>query len=166
MRCSRLAAVYIHKRRTNFAFCSSQAAVLVMLEFSITVICIRGTREQITLHTGASFMPSKSSFQSGAILGDVLYCISLSPDCCELRGVSLLTNYDFSNSFQVIPCLIPQNVRAFNCVETAGFRLHAEERAHQLVMESKSHLADLPWFCACSVFDPGSLKPQIRYMSW
>ncbi|CAL8466185.1 g5721 [Coccomyxa elongata] len=39
-------------------------------------------------------------FESGAILGDVLYCVSLSPNCCEMLGFSLLTSHASSGSFQ------------------------------------------------------------------
>ncbi|BDA51072.1 probable leucine-zipper-like transcriptional regulator 1 at N-terminal half [Coccomyxa sp. Obi] len=61
----------------------------------------RGTREQMTLFTCCTFTPSPQTFlQSGAVMGSVLYCLSLSPDCCEMRGFHLLSSYDMFGAFQ------------------------------------------------------------------
>ncbi|BDA51071.1 probable leucine-zipper-like transcriptional regulator 1 at N-terminal half [Coccomyxa sp. Obi] len=59
------------------------------------------TGEQMTHCVWAAYTPKhQNNFQSGAVLGSVLYCISLDPDCCEMRGFHLLSSYNISAGFQ------------------------------------------------------------------
>ncbi|BDA51070.1 probable leucine-zipper-like transcriptional regulator 1 at N-terminal half [Coccomyxa sp. Obi] len=68
----------------------------------------RGTGEQTMFHTCYMFTPpAQMVFQSGAVLGGVLYCVSMSLNCCELRGFHMLESYKISHPFQVPLRLAP-----------------------------------------------------------
>ncbi|BDA51067.1 probable Tip elongation aberrant protein 1 at N-terminal half [Coccomyxa sp. Obi] len=68
----------------------------------------RGTGGSVMTYTWGACTPRTPLFlQSGAVLGSVLYCISLAPGCCEIRGFHLLSSYNISAGFQVPLQLAP-----------------------------------------------------------